>query len=100
MIRHQLEPWQELSGFLHDVEIKDDIVIITISRRSTLKYLRRSDEGKNLLKHLSKKKIGKYVGILQTDNDLRVYCQDEAPKFDKSTPFWIWYCKKYGYVED
>ena len=100
MKRQQLNPWQEILGFLHAIEIEDDVVIATFSRRYSLRYLCGSYEANFLLEHLTKENIGRHVSILKTENDLRILWRDELPKTNEPSPFWVWFCKTYGYVDD
>ena len=100
MKRHQLDPWWELRGFLHDIEIEDDVVVAIIAARHSLRYPYGSYEADFLLEHLTREKIGEHVAILNAEKDFRILWLDELPKSEEPTPFWKWFCKTYGYTED
>jgi len=100
MKRHQLDPWQEIHGFLHAIEIEDDVVIATFSSIYSLRYPCGSYEANFFVEHLNKENIGRDVSILKTENDLRILWRDELPKSNEPSPFWIWFLNTYGYVDE
>jgi hypothetical protein len=100
MKRHQLRPWQVLRGNLHAIKIEDNVVIATVAAHHTLRYLSGSYEANFLLEHFTEVNIGRSVSLLKTDTDLRILWRDELPKTEEPSPFWVWYCKKYGYSLD
>jgi len=98
MISQQLEPWQELYGTFQDIKINVDVVVATISGY-TLRYPRRTSEAEFLIKHLKKAKIGKKVGILNCECELRIRWPDEQLKSNEPSPFMKWYYQTYGIPE-
>ena len=94
----QLMPWEELIGFFQHIEITEDAVIVTISWYH-LRYPRRSPEAEFLIKNLPPEKIGRRVGILNAEKDIRIHWPDELPRSNEPSPFWKWYCETYGSQE-
>ena len=94
----QLEPWQELFGTFEEITVDDGAVVAVIAGY-TLRYPRRTPEAEFLIKHLTKGKIGKKVGILNAEKELRIRWPDEQLKSNEPSPFWKWYCKTYGIPE-
>ena len=94
----QLKPWHELFGTFQDITIDDDVVVATIAG-SILRYPRRTPEAEFLVKHLNKEKIGRKVGIMNIETELRIRWAAGDPTTTGPSLFWKWYCKTYGVPE-
>ena len=95
----QLKPWEELIGFFQHIEISEDAVVATISWYY-LRYPRYTPEAEFLIKNLPREKIGRRVGILNAETDLRIRWPDEQQKSKNFPTFWEWYCETNGISEE
>lgn len=96
MKNNKLEQYEELVGFLEEIEVTDDNVTVRISGYY-LVYSTLSDEADFIQKHLKKEDIGRKIGIVfipGRSTPLAIRWIDETEKRTPS-PFMEWYFETY-----
>jgi len=92
---HQLAPWQEIFGTFQSITIDDDAVTVFIAGYP-LRYGRRTPEAEFLITHLTPRRIGKLVGILNIEQEFRIRWPEEQMETMKPSNFIKWYCRTYS----